>query len=132
MRLTPLLCLLGAWMCPAQTNPTTYTVNTFAGSVPSGDGGPAASAILRWPGSLVFDTAGNLHEVDSGSASVRKITPDGLISTVAGTGITGFSGDGGTANQAQLGASILRVRKIDATGGAGVPGESLSCSGNNL
>jgi serine/threonine-protein kinase len=71
---------------------------TLRGS--SGDGGPAAAAILRWPSPLIFDTAGNLYEVDSGSASIREITPDGLIGTVAGTGITGFSGDGGPANQA--------------------------------
>src|SRR5208283_3926708 len=100
MRLTLLSCLLAVGMCFAQTVPT-YTVNTFAGSAPMGDGGPAASAILRWPGSLVFDNAGNLYIGDGGNACVRKITPDGLITTFAGTGEAGFSGDGGPATRAQ-------------------------------
>src|SRR5208337_1325074 len=115
MRLPLLSCLLGVSMCFAQTTVPTYTVNTFAGSVPLGDGGPAASAILRWPGPLVFDNAGNLYIADNGNASVRKVTPDGLITTVAGTGETGFSGDSGPANQAQL-SGILNGLAIDSAG----------------
>ena len=85
----PLLtCLLAAGICSAQANLPSYTVNTFAGSMPSGDGGPAALALLRWPGAAVFDAFGNLYVVDQGNASIRKITPDGFIITIAGTGLT--------------------------------------------
>ena len=80
-------------------------ISTFAGngiSGYSGDGGPAVGAQLNGPTSLAFDGAGNLHITD-GVARVRKVTPEGIISTVAGNGISGYSGDGGPATSAQLG-----------------------------
>jgi sugar lactone lactonase YvrE len=125
VKLTLLSVLLTA-TCLAQTNLPTYTVSTAAGSVPLGDGGPAASAVLRWPGALAFDPAGNLYIADGGNSSVRKITPDGLISTIAGTGVTGYSGDGGPGNQAQLSA-FLPGLAIDSAGNVYV-----SDAGNNL
>src|SRR5262245_42591634 len=67
----------------------------------SGDGGPATSAQLNNPNQLAME-AGNLFIADSGNSRVRKISQDGVISTVAGTGVTGFSGDGGPASAAQL------------------------------
>ncbi len=125
MRLTLLSFLLGTWLCSGQINLPRYTVNTFAGSVPLGDGGPAASAILRWPGAVAFDSAGNLLIVDQGNASIRRVTPDGIIHTVAGTGTTGFSGDGGPANQAQL-SSLITALAINGNGNI-----YIADSGNN-
>jgi sugar lactone lactonase YvrE len=68
----------------------------------SGDGGPAARARFKVPESVAFDTRGNLYVADRDNGAVRKISPDGRISTVAGTGVLGYSGDGGPAVKAQL------------------------------
>lgn len=68
----------------------------------SGDGGSAVAAQLNNPAALTFDTAGNLYISDAANHRVRKITPAGVISTAAGTGVAGFSGDGGAAASAQL------------------------------
>jgi uncharacterized protein (TIGR03437 family) len=70
----------------------------------SGDGGPATAASLGLSpnGSLALDSGGNLYISDTDSNRVRKVTPDGIISTVAGTGTGAFSGDGGPARQASL------------------------------
>jgi len=68
----------------------------------SGDGGPATSAQLSYPRGVVVDTAGNLFIADTGSNHVRKVTPGGVIFTVAGNGTQGYSGDGGPATSAQL------------------------------
>jgi trimeric autotransporter adhesin len=68
----------------------------------SGDGGAAVAAQLNNPAALTFDTAGNLYIADTANNRVRKIAPSGTISTAAGTGVAGFSGDGGAAIKAQL------------------------------
>ena len=68
----------------------------------SGDGGPAASAMLNYPTGVAVDAAGNLFIADYGNDRIRMVTPSGIISTVAGNGTAGFSGDGVPANSAQL------------------------------
>jgi trimeric autotransporter adhesin len=67
----------------------------------SGDGGPAVSA-QAGAGGIAIDTAGNLFIADTNNDRIRKVTPAGVITTVAGNGTKGFSGDGGPAISAQL------------------------------
>jgi len=68
----------------------------------SGDGGPASSALIHSPYGIAMDASGNLFIADRDNARIRKVTPDGNITTVAGSGSTGFSGDGGPATSARL------------------------------
>ena len=79
---------------------TLYAGNGTAG--PTGDGGQASLAELNSPTGITFDAAGNLYIADQYNYRIRKVTPAGIISTVAGTGVAGFSGDGGPAVSAQL------------------------------
>src|SRR5207249_11247016 len=81
------------------------TISTYAGSGNfgfSGDGGPATAAELNFPRDVALDPAGNLYIADSGNSRIRKVSPGGTISTYAGSGSRGFSGDGGPATAAQL------------------------------
>ena len=68
----------------------------------SGDGGPATAAGLNLPGGLAVDQSGEIFFADDEKFRVRKISPGGIITTVAGTGVRGFSGDNGPATSAQL------------------------------
>ena len=86
--------------CAGQT-----VVNTVAGSSKCcavGDGGPATSAWLTGPDGLAFDSAGNLYVYETQAGRIRKVTPAGIITTYAGTGTPGATGDGGPATSAQL------------------------------
>lgn len=99
----------------------------------SGDGGLATAAMISKPYGLALDANGNLFFSDLGNQRIRKIDTSGVITTVAGTGIAGFSGDGGPATSAQLNGATglaagnggvlyiadtenLRVRKVNAAG----------------
>ena len=81
-------------------------ISTIAGtgsSVFSGEGSPALLAGVPNPNKGVFDKYGNFYFPDGQNAHrIRKITPDGIITTVAGTGMGGFSGDGSLATAARL------------------------------
>lgn len=68
----------------------------------SGDGGPSAAAMISFPYALIYDSHGNLYLSDSGNNRVRKINSKGIITTVAGNGTAGYSGDGGPATAASL------------------------------
>ncbi len=84
---------------------TTGTITTIAGVGQSnylGDGGPALKANLNVPQGLRFDPAGNLVFADSNNNVVRSISPQGVITTIAGTGTAGYNRDGIPATQAQL------------------------------
>lgn len=117
---------------------TSGIISTVAGNgTPGsgGDGGPATSASLFAPAGIVLDKAGNLYIADPSVGRVRKVDTSGNISTVAGTGTVGYSGDGGQATSAQIlppiglaldakgnlyiaesGAGVPHVRKVDASG----------------
>lgn len=80
-------------------------IATIAGGGSGGDGGAAASATLALPWDVTEDASGNLYIVDQGNNRIRKVTSPtngGTISTVAGNGSTGYSGDGGLATAATL------------------------------
>lgn len=81
-------------------------IHTVAGSGKkgySGDGGPALAATFNLPHEIRFDARGDLYIVDMGSHAVRKVDlKSGVISTFAGSGKTGYSGDGGPAAAAQF------------------------------
>jgi len=68
----------------------------------SGDGGPGTAATLHWPTALALDAAGNLYIADTFNHAIRRLAVDGTITTVAGTGVEGGSGDGGPALAAQI------------------------------
>lgn len=96
----------------------TAKISTITGKVRqgwSGDNGPAVDALINNPNGLAADAHGNLLFVDSQNHTVRKISSDGTISTVAGTpSEAGYSGDGGPATKAKL--SYPAGIAIDATG----------------
>ena len=80
------------------------TITTVAGGGPpgfAGDGGPATSASLSSPQGLAVDSAGNLYIADFYNERIRKVS-GGIITTIAGSGIQGFSGDGGAAANASF------------------------------
>jgi sugar lactone lactonase YvrE len=80
-------------------------ISTLAGTGSygsSGDGGAATAAQISYPRGVAVDGAGNLYIADVNGHRIRKVTPAGVISTLAGTGSAGYSGDGGAATAAQL------------------------------
>ncbi len=117
-------------------------ISTVTGTGQSGyggDGGPATQAKLYYPHGLALGPDGSVYIADLENHRIRRVWPDGIISTVAGSGITGFSGDGGPATQARLsrpwGVAVAadgslyiadeqnhRIRRV----GPALPGLSLS------
>ncbi|OPX86439.1 MAG: Chitinase D precursor [Pelotomaculum sp. PtaB.Bin104] len=97
---------------------TNGIITTVAGSGTSGytgDDGPATSARIKSPRALALDAAGNLYFGDSGNYRIRKVDTSGTITTVAGNGTSGYSGDNGPATQAQLSSSLYGLT-LDAAG----------------
>ena len=118
----------------------------------SGDGGLATSAELNLPYGVAVDSAGNLYIAEYGGNRVRKVNTSGIISTVAGNGVPGYSGDGGPAISAELsvpcGVTLdaagniyiadmanYRIRKVDTLGtigtvaGSGSPSDDMGDGG---
>lgn len=95
--LLPAVLSLSAW---AQT----YLIFTVAGNGTqgyTGDSGPPTSAQLALPGGIAFDSSGNLYIADSANNRVRKVS-SGIITTIAGNGTAGYTGDKGPATDAEL------------------------------
>jgi uncharacterized protein (TIGR03437 family) len=108
---------------------TTVAGNGYAGF--SGDGGPATSASLDFPAGVAVDGSGNIFIADTFNYRIRKVYPNGTITTVAGNGIQGISADGGPATSASLIypqgvavdalgnlfiADLWRIRKVSTSG----------------
>ena len=111
-------------------------VSTLAGTGDwgfSGDGGQATQAMLNHPFAIAADALGNLYVAEREGKRIRRIDPSGVITTFAGTGVRGYSGDGGPATLARLEHPLgvatdsagnvyvaeddgERVRKIDGSG----------------
>jgi sugar lactone lactonase YvrE len=84
---------------------TSGVVTTIAGNgsaTYAGDGGPATAASIRQPGGIALDGSGNIYISDNFNNRIRKIDASGNISTVAGNGTGGYSGDGGAATAAMI------------------------------
>lgn len=98
----PLLGLaLAASLLPAQQG-AWYQIKTLAGAGGIGDGGPASAALFLNLTGVAVDPSGNLFVSDTDTHRIRRIAPNGIVTTYAGTGKPGSAGDGGPANQAQL------------------------------
>lgn len=80
----------------------------------SGDGGLATAAQMGFPCGLCVDATGAIYVADAGKHVIRRISASGIISTVAGTGVAGYSGNGGPATSAQLSAPT--DVSVDASG----------------
>jgi hypothetical protein len=85
---------------------STGIISTFAGTGTagsSGDGGPATSATLNGPQAVDLSATGDLYIADAGNHKIRRVqSGSGTITTIAGTGTAGFSGDGGSSTSAQF------------------------------
>ena len=107
-----------------------YT-NGSGGGGYSGDNGPATWAELNVPYGVAVDATGNIYIADSNNGRVRKVSPGGIITTVAGNGTLGYSGDNGVATSAELrdpqGVAVdgfgniyiadgCRIRKVSSSG----------------
>jgi YD repeat-containing protein len=112
---------------------TTLAGSGYCASTPAelGDGGPSTAARVCQPYGLASGPDGSLYIADRAHHRVRKIDPQGIITTVAGTGTGGFSGDGGPATQAKIGYPLgvamgpdgslfitdsYRIRRVDTNG----------------
>ena len=98
LMLTGLLAVLP--QASSSTSPTIVTIAGGGGTL--GDGGAAAQAALNQPRDVAVDGYGNVYVADYGHARVRKISTQGIITTVAGNGSTVHSGDGGVATAAGM------------------------------
>lgn len=87
---------------PAFSQAPYLQVRTLAGSDRIGDGGPATSALFLNLNGVAVDPLGNLYLADTDAHRIRRIAPNGLTTTFAGTGRPGYSGDGGPASEAAI------------------------------
>jgi trimeric autotransporter adhesin len=110
-KLLPLIILL--LVCRIASAQIITTV-AGGGTVIGGDGGMATDCSLQTPVGVVVDGAGNFYICERDAHRVRKVTVDGAITTFAGTGVAGFSGDGGPATSAMLNSPYCIA--LDAAG----------------
>src|SRR5436305_15300855 len=102
MRLGPMAAMFACGLLAADAPRPLYRVETMAGSANLGDGGPATAAQFGAIQGIALDRWGNLYVADTDGQRVRKINASGIVATIAGTGASGFSVDGGPASAAPL------------------------------
>ncbi len=95
-----LLTTFFLWHSAAQAQ--IITTIAGGGTADPGNGGPATDCVLETPTGVAVDAVGNMYICERDAHRVRKVTPDGTITTFAGTGTAGYSGDGGPATVAEL------------------------------
>ena len=106
---------LALWPATADAQTAKRIMTVAGGGGSTGEGVPATSAALAAPAGIAIDSSGNLYISEFGHDRVRKVdAASGLITTVAGTGVAGYSGDDGPATQAQLAGP--RGIAVDAAG----------------
>jgi uncharacterized protein (TIGR03437 family) len=93
---------LAAFTAGATAPGVVYTISTLAGSSSVGDGGPAVSAQFGNIQGIAVDHSGILYLSDTDHNLIRKIDASGIVTTIAGTGVAGYAGDGGPATAAQI------------------------------
>lgn len=106
-----------AALCAARLSAAEWTISTFAGTGKqgfSGDGGPATAAQIDNPFGVVRGPDGAIWFCEYTGQRIRRVAPDGTISTVAGSGKKGYSGDGGPALAAAF--NLPHELRFDATG----------------
>ncbi|MFZ3265841.1 MAG: hypothetical protein WA172_17675 [Terriglobales bacterium] len=91
-----------------------YSINTIAGGGPNGL--PALQASFGYPESMAFDSSGNVYIAESYASQVLKVSTSGTVTVVAGNGTSGYSGDGGPATSAALGAFGPQGIFVDGSG----------------
>ena len=85
---------------------TTGIISNYAGSGIGLDGGAATAADVYHPSGVAVDASGNVYIAETGNNRVRKVTTSGIISTIAGNGVVGYSGDGGAGTAAKLSSPV--------------------------
>lgn len=141
------IAVFSSSLCYAQSGIVNTIIGIGGAGSFSGDGGPATAAAVNVPQGIAFDASGNIYFADWANYRIRKVSPTGIISTIAGSSSPGYTGDGGPATAATLGrptglavdnAGNLyiadqdnhAIRKIDLSGnittvaGNGTPGYS--------
>ncbi len=128
------------------------TINTIAGNGTagfSGDGGPGTAAQINLPTGVAADNVDNVYIADNGNNRVRRLDPSAIISTFAGTGTMGYSGDGGVASSAMVsafntgvlhggnyvyicGGSQSRIRGVDTGIVSPITGLGTVCVGSTI
>src|SRR5258707_3228496 len=100
------MAYLSIWMAQGGSAMAEYVITTAGGTGEkgfAGDGGPAKASSLNGPFDIAFDSAGNLFFSDTFNHRIRRVdAQNGVITTVAGNGEAGYSGDGGPALRASL------------------------------
>ena len=129
-------CLLMTLLLPLASEAQSFWITTIAGggaATFNGDGMPATDSDLNAPRGVAADTAGNVYIADTSNHRIRKVALDGIITTVAGTGIPGYNGDNIPATNANLNFPFRlavdssgnlyigdsgnnRIRKVDTAG----------------
>ena len=131
--LLAIVFLLLTWNTAWSQAPGTI-VTILGGDTPgfSGDGGPATLALANNTTDVAIGPSGVIYFVDNANDRIRRIDANGIVTTIAGTGVRGFSGDGGPATLAEIGGPGgihmdqqgniyitdfgIRIRKIDVNG----------------